>query len=88
MVTRDLNCTIIRKEIENIEASFCFNFNKSLYTFTVILIFSLLLLFSFIWNTCCTMRYLPVPDVEEADGKVSPDEKGKYDHDIEKVAVY
>ena len=56
------DCRVVRLELNNIESTFCFSFNKNLYYFTAILSFTVFFLFLYSWCLCCAMRCTPNPE--------------------------
>lgn len=83
----NLNCTILRREMNNLESSFCFNFNRNLHYFAVLMIFIVLFMFFYSWCLCCSLRYMPtqeaisMPKNEESNG-------GLYMNNDERVPMY
>ena len=67
------DCRVIRLELTNLQSTFCYGFNKSLYYFTALLAFAVFFLVIYSWTLCCALRYLPDPDVIMGDGKVHND---------------
>jgi len=81
----NLNCSILRKQMNDLEVSFCFNFSRNLYYFTVMLIWIVFFMFFYSWSVCCSLRFMPInkaismPQNEELQGQV-------YDH--ERLSMY
>ena len=67
----NLNCTILRKEIDNLESTFCFKFNQSLYFFAVLLIWIVFFLLFYSWCICYALRYMPTAEANIYDQKVA-----------------
>lgn len=57
--SRSVNCTIIRRELNNLESSLCFDLNKNFYYYAVVGSFQVCFLFLFCWMLCFTLRYVP-----------------------------
>jgi hypothetical protein len=62
------NCTIMRQEVLNLEATICFAFANPLYYFTALLCFLVLFFFFFAWLLCCALRCLPMADSPHQTG--------------------
>lgn len=67
----NLNCTILRREIDNLESTFCFKFNQSLYYFAVLLIWIVFFLFFYSWCICYALRYMPNAEADIYSQKVA-----------------
>ena len=56
-----LNCTILRQELLNIEASLCFSTSQYIYGFTNFLAWFVLFTVITLYSFCCTLRHTHVP---------------------------
>lgn len=83
-----LNCTVLRRELNNLESSFCFAFNQNLYYFAVLLIWIVFFLFFYSWCICYSLRYMPAPDGNLSTRKVDNAGNTFYVQDDERVPVY
>ena len=72
-LSQSVDCRVVRLELNNLEAVFCFKFNKNLYYFAALLAFVVFFLFIFSWTLCCALRYIPSPGVADGEDKVRDD---------------
>lgn len=56
---KSVNCTIIRREINDFEVALCFNMNKDFYFFSAFLSIAVFIILLYSWMFCCMLRYSP-----------------------------
>lgn len=92
----NLNCTIVRQNILNIEELLCFNVNNKLVTFTIVLVITILTLLAGSWTLCLALvtmekfieNFKIQPDTSRNDSNARFLGKDNPDYDPEKELVY
>ena len=62
---KSVNCTIVRRELVDFEAAFCFNLNKNFYLFATLFSVAIFVFLLSTWMICCMLRYAPKYDLDE-----------------------